>query len=153
MNRKVVAATVNVLAVAGLLLLLTGVISFFLRPGMIVSSQTYAQMWRGVVDIRRITSYEEPLTVTSWHDFQGHPERFVPRQPRFPWFGVSSPYQIGLARDPDHRAVITPANCHSVYFPLWVPAMLLCIPFVWSRRNLLKGRTEATFAGAHTAGI
>lgn len=115
-----------------------------------LTHETQLGVYDGVVQVPQITGYESAVSLSEWRDINPavHPERITPRAPGFPWFGFSSDRQIGIAvpspgahvdsvqRGGPHR--IIPANIRIFYFPIWLPAIALLIPWfagVWSRRR------------------
>lgn len=125
-----------------------------------LSRELTLHLHRGVVAIRQITGYEQPVKLADWQYFGPvtHPERISPRQPSFPWFGYSSDRQVGTAEARPHHlevsddALVTPANIRVVFFPIWLPAILFCAPLFGIRsvrRVNPKPRPQRPVAGAH----
>jgi hypothetical protein len=124
-----------------------------------LSRELSLRLHRGVVAIRQITGYEQPVTLADWQNIDpvAHPERISPRQPSFPWFGYSSDRQTAMAEArPQHLeladdALVMPANIRVVFFPIWLPAILFCAPLFGIRRVRRadpKPRPQPPIAGA-----
>lgn len=128
-------------------MILAGVASCVRPLGIIgISRETSAAMYRGVVEVRHIMAYLDPIRIGSpadWHDPVNHPERILPPRPTFPWFGLSPVYQVGLFNLPDDRSMLTPACTRTASFPIWVPALLLCAPYLWLLRTSRQNRSTA----------
>lgn len=108
-------------------------------------NDTAARIRNGVVSIRHITAYDHdaPVADGDWHDPVNHPERVMPMPPGFPWFGFSDGHKTGVAMIPDRASIIIPADYWILFFPIWLPAMLLVTPLLWRMRG---GRNKKTIA-------
>lgn len=121
--RTLLAIAPGLLAIS---LLFVGVWSCFDRIGIIsLSANTSLKLDKGVMSVRHIYSKESRLTATEWPGKPIPQRRINPQQPAFPWISYSSGHQLGLIQQ---SGSIIPANYSLLYFPVWLPAILLASP-------------------------